>query len=180
MLTHVLIYQLANVRTCHLTKEPTLIYNQNIRRGMRVKMKKGKARVHNTEAVLIYDGQCPVCARTIAWIQEHQKKDAFEFLPCQSDDVRKRYPSVKQAVCMQAMQLVLPDGAIVSGEKALPEILKRLKRYSSAAELFKLPGTDTISRAFYRWFADNRYHIANVLYPAKQKKSGKTSMKRKK
>jgi predicted DCC family thiol-disulfide oxidoreductase YuxK len=144
-----------------------------------MKEKKGKTRARNAVAVLIYDGQCPVCARTVAWIKDNQKKDAFEFLPCQSDDVRRRYPSVKQTVCMQAMQLILPDGAIVSGEKALPEILKRLKRYSSAAELFKLPGTDMISRTFYRWFADNRYHIAKVLYPEKQKKGGKSSTKKK-
>ena len=143
-----------------------------------MKAKKGKARARNAVAVLIYDGQCPVCARTIAWIKENQKKDAFEFIPCQSDEVRRRFPSIKQAVCMQAMQLVLPDGTVLSGETALPEILKRLKRYSTAAELFKLPGTEKISRSFYRWFADNRYHIADVLFPSKEKKGGKAARKR--
>ena len=66
--------------------------------------------------------------------------------------------------------MVLPDGKILSGEKALPEILKRLKRYSPAAALFSLPGSEILSRSFYRWFADNRYHIAGVLFPDKKKK----------
>ena len=99
--------------------------------------------------------------------------DAFEFIPCKSDEVRRRFPSIEPAVCLQAMQLVLPDGAVLSGEKAMPEILKRLKRYSAAAEFFKLPGTETISRAFYRWFADNRYHIEDVLFPTKVNKNQK-------
>ena len=76
---------------------------------------------------------------------------------------------VEQAVCMQAMQLILPDGEVFSGERALPEILKRLKRYSPAAAIFDLPGSGILARSFYRWFADNRYHIANVLFPDKKK-----------
>ena len=120
-------------------------------------------------AVLIYDGECPVCRRTVAWIRENMRKDSFEMIPCQSGEVRKRFPYVEQAVCMQAMQLILPDGEVLSGEKALPEIVKRLKRFSPAAALFDLPGSDILSRSFYRWFADNRYHIANVLFPDKKK-----------
>ncbi len=69
---------------------------------------------------------------------------------------------------MQAMQLVLPDGGVLAGEKALPEILKRLKRYSPAASLFKLPGSNIIARLFYRWFADRRYHIAKILLSNKR------------
>lgn len=121
-------------------------------------------------AVLIYDGQCPVCQKTVAWIGENMRKDAFEMIPCQSEEARKRFPFVEQTVCMQAMQLVLPDGEVFSGEKALPEIVKRLKRYSPAAALFDLPGSEVLSRSFYRWFADNRYQIANVLFPDKKKR----------
>jgi predicted DCC family thiol-disulfide oxidoreductase YuxK len=121
-------------------------------------------------AVLVYDGNCPVCQKTIAWIKENQRKDSFEMLPCQSNEVHERFPFIEKAVCMQAMQLVLPDGTLVSGEKALPEVLKRLKRFSPAADLFKLPGSEMLSRSFYRWFADNRYHIADVFFPSKDKK----------
>ncbi len=124
-------------------------------------------------AVLIYDGTCPVCQKAAAWIGEHMRKDAFEMVPCQAEAVQKRFPFIEQAACMQAMQLILPDGHVLSGEKALPEIVKRLKRFSPAASLFDLPGSDILSRSFYRWFADNRYHIASVLFPDKKKhKSG--------
>jgi len=131
-------------------------------------MKERKTKGRRKKAVLIYDGNCPVCGKTVAWIKGNAKKGAFEMIPCQSETVQQRFPSIKQAVCMQAMQLVLPDGTVLSGEKALPEILKRLRRYSSAA-LFKLPGSKTLSRAFYRWFADRRYHIAGLLFPKKEK-----------
>jgi predicted DCC family thiol-disulfide oxidoreductase YuxK len=121
------------------------------------------------KAALVYDGNCPVCGKTVAWIKNNAKRGAFEMLPCQAVSIKKRFPSIKRAVCMQAMQLVLPDGTVLSGEKALPEILKRLRRYSSANALFKLPGSEILSRAFYRWFADRRYHIARLLFPEKGK-----------
>lgn len=125
-------------------------------------------------AVLIYDSECPVCQRTVVWIRENMHRDAFEMLPCRSEEARKRFPAVQQAVCMQAMQLILPDGEVLGGEKALPEIVKRLKRYSPAAALFDLPGSEMLSRSFYRWFADNRYHIADVLLPQKKQHNRET------
>ncbi|HKN18710.1 MAG TPA: DUF393 domain-containing protein [Dissulfurispiraceae bacterium] len=122
------------------------------------------------KAVLIYDGNCPVCKKTVEWIKKKEYKDSFEMLPCKSEELRRRFPFIEQAVCMQAMQLILPDGQVLSGEKAFPEILKRLKRYGPAADLFKLPGSEILASSFYRWFADNRYHIASVLFPEKTNK----------
>jgi predicted DCC family thiol-disulfide oxidoreductase YuxK len=134
-------------------------------------VKEGAKKNEKTDrAVLVYDGNCPVCKKTIAWIKENQRKDSFEMFPCQSNEVHERFPFIEKAVCMKAMQLVLPDGTLLSGEKALPEVLKRLKRFSPAADLFKLPGSEILSRSFYRWFADNRYHIADVIFPEKEKK----------
>ena len=121
------------------------------------------------KAVLIYDEACPICNNTIFWIKEHQQKDAFEMLPCQSPDRKRRYPSMEEAACMRAMQLVLPDGTILAGEKALPEIVRRLRRYHAAAALFSVPGSNVVARVFYRWFAERRYRIANLLFPHKDR-----------
>lgn len=132
-------------------------------------MAKPKRTGRSGRAVLIYDGNCPVCSRTVDWIRENERKGSFEMLPCQAKAVRERYPDIRKAECMEAMHLVLSDGTVLAGERAVPEILKRLKKYSPAAELFKLPGSGMLSRAFYRWFADRRYHIADLLFHGKGK-----------
>ncbi len=128
---------------------------------------------NSERAVLIYDGNCPVCRRTIAWIRENMRQDAFELLSCQAEETRQRFPFIED-VCMQALQLILPDGRVLAGEKALPEILKRTKRYGAAAALFDLPGAEAISHSFYRWFADNRYDIAQILFPKRKKDGGRS------
>ena len=59
---------------------------------------------------------------------------------------------IEESICMGAMQLILPDGQVLSGESALPEILGRLKRYRLAAGLFRLPGSKILAGSFYQWF----------------------------
>ena len=137
---------------------------------MAPKKRAPKKRVQKERAVLIYDGECPVCRRIMAWIEENQKKDSFEAIPCRSDAARERFPFMEDMVCMRAMQLILPDGRILSGEKAVPEIVKRLKRYGPLAEVFRLPGSEMLSRALYRWLAAERYHVARVLFPGKDRR----------
>jgi predicted DCC family thiol-disulfide oxidoreductase YuxK len=70
---------------------------------------------------------------------------------------------------MKAMQLVLPDGRVLPGEKALPEIIRRLRRYYWVIWFFRLPGSGILSHAFYRWFADRRYRVAKIFFSEKDK-----------
>lgn len=115
-------------------------------------------------AVLIYDGRCAVCQKTVKWLKEQAQDGTFEFLQCQSETVKKRFPDIKEDVCLQAMQLVLPDNRVLSGEEALSEIFSRLRKYYWAARFFNLPGANILARAFYRWFAGKRYLIAALLW----------------
>lgn len=117
--------------------------------------------------VLIYDGECPVCIRAVDWIRVRSDRDAFEFLSCHSHDLTRRFPSIDKAACLQAMHLVLPDGTVFIGERAIPEILKQLHGYRWLACLFRLPGAELLSRAFYRRFAKKRHHIAKTISPGK-------------
>jgi len=122
------------------------------------------------KTTLIYDAGCPVCSKTVKWIEENEVKDSFEMLPCGSETLDAIFPDIERAACARAIHLVLPDGAVLSGEKALPEIFKRLRRYRLIAVLFRLPGATLVSRIFYRWFADRRYRIADFFHISALKK----------
>jgi predicted DCC family thiol-disulfide oxidoreductase YuxK len=119
--------------------------------------------------VLIYDEGCPICRKAAGWVEENLKGDALEMLPCQAEAVRDRFPFMKETVCMKAMQLILPDGRVLPGEKALPEIINKLRRYRWVASVFRLPGSGILSHAFYRWFAERRYRIAQIFFSGRNK-----------
>ena len=116
--------------------------------------------------VLIYDGECPVCERAVEWIRNRSAPGAFEFLSCHADDLAKRFPHIEKSACLEAMRLVLPDGTVLIGERAMPEILRRLYGYRWTAALFRIPSAKFLSRAFYRWFARNRHRAAGFFFPA--------------
>ena len=115
---------------------------------------------------LVYDADCPACRAAADWVRRNAAAaDTFEFLPCRSEETRSRFPAIAEAACLQAMHLVLPDGAFLAGEQALPEILRRTRRHRWAAVLFRLPGAGILSRLLYHAFADRRHRIAKRFFP---------------
>ena len=116
--------------------------------------------------VLVYDADCPVCRAAADWVRRNAGiPGAFEYLPCRSAETRSRFPAIAEAACLQAMHLVLPDGTILAGENALPEILRRTRRFRWAAALFRFPGAGPLSRLLYGAFARRRHRIAKRLFP---------------
>ena len=117
-------------------------------------------------AALIYDADCQVCLAAVDWVRRNAMvPGAFEYLPCRSAEARSRFPAIAEAACLQAMHIVLPDGTILAGENALPEILRRTRRYRLATVLFRFPGAGLLSRILYRAVADRRHRIAKRLFP---------------
>ena len=115
-------------------------------------------------AVLIYDAGCAVCRQAADWVRRNAAApDAFEFLPCGSAEAMERFPEIREADCLAAVHLVPPGGKALAGERALPEILRRLPRYRRAACLFRVPGAHLLSRVLYRRFAAHRGRISAIV-----------------
>jgi predicted DCC family thiol-disulfide oxidoreductase YuxK len=114
-------------------------------------------------AVLIYDGECSMCRGSALWLLRRAEAGGardLEVLPCRSPVRRQRFPSISDETCMQAMQLVLPDGRVLAGADAAPEILRRIPRWRWVARAFAVPGAGIVARRAYRWIADNRMRIS--------------------
>ena len=112
-------------------------------------------------ATLVYDGECAMCRASALWIMRRAMDGGrLEILPCRAGERRERYPQISDEACMTAMQLVLPDGRILSGADAVPELLKRIPHWGWVAGVFALPGVRPISRRVYAWVARNRMKIS--------------------
>ena len=89
---------------------------------------------------LIYDDKCSLCRGSMKWIELHAiRKGLFEFVPCQSEERRLRFPWLAEERCMQSLQLVFPDGQSLTGDEVIPEIVLRLRGCRIVGVLFKLP-----------------------------------------
>ena len=92
------------------------------------------------KATLVYDGECAICRGAADWVRRNAMPDAFEYLSCHSEELTRRFPAVAREACLQAMHLVLPDGRVLVGEKAAPEILSRLKARRLEGNHFQIWG----------------------------------------
>jgi len=116
-----------------------------------------------TASVLIYDGECPLCRTARDWVLEKSPSGSVEALACQSPERKQRFPNMEETQCMEAMQLVLPDGHILSGEKALPNLLALLKGWRWLASLLNWPLVRNVSPIIYRLIAKNRIALSILV-----------------
>jgi predicted DCC family thiol-disulfide oxidoreductase YuxK len=117
-------------------------------------------------AVLIYDGDCSMCRASALWLMRRALAGGattLEVMPCRSPARRARFPQIDDATCMAAMQLVLPDGRVLGGADAVPEILERIPRWRWLRRLFEAPGVRPMSRRVYAWIARNRMKLSCAL-----------------
>ena len=105
-----------------------------------------------------------MCRASALWIMRRAlSRGELEILPCRSTVRAERFPQVAEAACLTAMQLVLPDGRVLSGADAVPELLRRIRGWGWAAGVFALPGVRPLSRRAYGWIARNRMKISCVV-----------------
>ena len=118
------------------------------------------------QAVLIYDGDCSVCRSSALWIMRRALSSGqLEILPCRSGARKQRFPQISEATCLTAMQLALPDGRVLAGADAVPELLRRVPGWGWLVGLFALPGARPLSRRVYAWVARNRMKISCAIGP---------------
>ena len=115
-------------------------------------------------AVLIYDAECPMCRASALWLMRLAlSQQQLEILPCRAGVRATRFPQISEAACLTAMQLVLPDGRVLAGADAVPELLRRIRGLGWLAAVFALPGMRPLARRVYGWIARNRMRISCAI-----------------
>ncbi|MCL4209847.1 MAG: DUF393 domain-containing protein [Phycisphaeraceae bacterium] len=110
--------------------------------------------------VLIYDGRCAFCERNSARLVRWVRRGSLVRVSSSEPGVLERYPSLTREQCDRAMQLVLPDGRIVSGAQAAAEALKTRRWTGWLASVYYLPGLRWVFDRLYNWVARNRYRFS--------------------
>jgi len=98
---------------------------------------------------LLWDGECGFCAR---WVRRWQKAtgDAIDYRPYQ--EALAEFPQVRAADCVKAVQLVLPDGTVLSGAHAVFQTLAFGGRARWLLWLYQ-------RSRWFRWWAEAAYRF---------------------
>ncbi len=107
-----------------------------------------------TGGVLIFDGECGFCRRSVR-IMRTRIRNHPEVVAYQSADLESFGLTREQ--CAQAVQYADRSGRVSSGADAVARVLVDAGLpWSPLGRLMLLPGIIHVARAAYRWVAANR------------------------
>jgi len=109
---------------------------------------------HENRATMLWDGDCSFCYR---WIQRWKKAtgEAVDYRPYQ--EALENFPQISEADCVQAVQLVLPDGRVLKAAHAVLQSLALAGKCCWMLRLYQRSGFfRRLTETAYRFVARNR------------------------
>ena len=121
-------------------------------------------RGETTGPTLIYDGECGLCRDAVGLLRRWDREQVLRFVPFQDGAAVARLGLALPALAA-AMHLVLPDGRVLAGADAAPELLRLLPRKRWLAWWFRVPGAMPLARRVYAWIAARRRCLVRAVPP---------------
>jgi len=112
---------------------------------------------------VLYDPDCGLCRRAHEWVAEQPKLIALNFVPCASDEARKRFPLLDHDLTKQDLTVIRYDGAVYFGPKAWLMVLWGLARYRDWAYRLSTPELLPTTKRVVSAISQNRYQISRVI-----------------
>lgn len=110
--------------------------------------------------VLIYDGQCNFCRRSVRTLYVLDWTRRLTFISLHDERVPQRWPGLSYDQLMDQIWLASPGGETYGGADALRYLSLRMPAMWLSAPLLNFPFTMPLWRKIYRFIARNRYRIA--------------------
>jgi predicted DCC family thiol-disulfide oxidoreductase YuxK len=122
--------------------------------------------------VLVYDGLCKFCTAGVHRFVRWMGPVEVELLDFQPPGALDRFPGLTHDACMQAMQLVTPNGRVYHGAEAAARAFATRRVVGRLAYLYYLPGLRQLLDWLYARVAANRYRIMGKAVAAGECEGG--------
>ena len=110
--------------------------------------------------VVVYDGDCAFCRRSIAAIQSRDRHNQFAYLPRKTPGLEERYPQLALEDFDSGIRVVGQDGTVHVGADGIHQIASGLPYFRRWAWLYHAPGVHGVTRRMYAWVAANRMKLS--------------------
>jgi predicted DCC family thiol-disulfide oxidoreductase YuxK len=111
---------------------------------------------------VLYDPVCGLCRRAHDWLAQQPKLVELRFVPCNSDEARKRYPHLDHALTTKDLTLVSDEGEVYFGPKAWLMVLWALSAYREWSYRLSSPERLPTTKRVVSLISQNRYQISRV------------------
>ena len=111
---------------------------------------------------VLYDPDCGLCRRAHEWLVEQAKLIELQFMPCASEEARRRYPQLNHDLTKQDLTVIDDDGAVYFGPKAWLMVLWALARYRDWSYRLAAPELLPTTKRVVSLISQNRYQISRA------------------
>jgi len=111
---------------------------------------------------VLYDPECGLCRRAHEWLAEQTKLVELIFVPCASDEARKRFPQLNHDLTKSDLTVVGDDGAVFFGPKAWLMVLWALTRYRDWSYRLARPELLPTAKRVVSTISQHRYQISRA------------------
>lgn len=108
------------------------------------------------ETLLIYDGVCGLCQKSVAWLKERDRYGRLAYSPLQTPGLLEKL-DIPQEEALQHLHAVDRNGKKRIGADAVLWAVSHLPRYRWLRGLWLIPGALPLSRWTYNQIAKRRH-----------------------
>ena len=109
---------------------------------------------------VLYDPMCGLCRRAHDWLMQQPKLVELHFVPCNSEQAKKRYPKLDPWLTQKDLTVISEKGAVYFGPKAWLMVLWSLTRYREWAYRLASPDLLPTTKRVVSAISQNRYQIS--------------------
>lgn len=105
--------------------------------------------------LVLYDGHCPLCRRSVGWLQQRDRHGALHCLPLQTAGLLDA-AGIALAEAMAGVQVLSRSGLRYQGADGILHAMASLPGWGWLRWAFAIPGFLPIARRVYRYIAKRR------------------------
>ena len=111
---------------------------------------------------VLYDPECGLCRRAHEWLADQTKLVELIFVPCASEEARKRFPQLNHDLTKANLTVVADDGPVFFGPKAWLMVLWALTRYRDWSYRLARPELLPTTKRVVSTISQHRYQISRA------------------
>jgi predicted DCC family thiol-disulfide oxidoreductase YuxK len=111
--------------------------------------------------IIIYDGHCVLCTRTVARLKSLRTTAMIESIPLQDDRVFDFLPVGydRTQLDREIHVIDMENGRINRGADAVVYVMTKLPSLRFIAWMYRIPGMNRLASRIYQWIAKHRYQL---------------------
>ncbi|MFY7991668.1 MAG: thiol-disulfide oxidoreductase DCC family protein [Bacteriovoracaceae bacterium] len=106
--------------------------------------------MESMKAVLIYDAECPLCARFKQGLELMDTSKKLRFVPLQDAQLFEEFPELNQEDCKSQVHLITEERKVLKGSEVVDYLIKSLPGVSKLSWLLDSESGKKATQFFYQ------------------------------